>query len=127
MKTILVLSLLFSLGAWAKGPSLFVKDGAKLLDVEELIKNGDDVQAVYGFEAFCYQGEVNTVMAKIATWNKKGSFFSGDGGGFKLKKIGVNRGIVSYDITLKFEDEVVPGEFQTVIVKPCSFRRLDRR
>ncbi len=123
MKALLALSLLFSISAWAKTPSLFVKEGTKLLDVETLIKNGEDIQAVYGYEDFCYQGEPNTVVNKIKSWKKAGNFFSGDGGGYELKTMTVIHGIVTYDISMKFEDEVVPGEFDTVIVKPCSFKR----
>ena len=122
MKLALILGLLFSVSAFAKTPSLFVKEGSKRLDVEELIKNGEDIQSVYGFENFCYDGEPTVVMAKIKMWKKKGSFFSGDGGGHMLKEITLIRGFVSYDLSLKFEDEVVPGEFETVMVKPCSFR-----
>lgn len=122
MKLALILGLLFSVSAFAKTPSLFVKEGTKRLDVEELIKAGEDIQSVYGFENFCYDGDVDAVVRKIKSWNKKGTFFSGDGGGHALQGITVIRGFVSYDISLKFEDEVVPGEFETVMVKPCSFR-----
>lgn len=119
MKTALFLGLFLSFGAIAATPSLFVKEGRKLLDVETLIADGEDIQAVYGFENFCYQGNVDTVVKKIKGWKKSGSFFSGDGGGFALKSVTVLRGIVTYDISLKFEDEVVSGEFTTVNVKPC--------
>lgn len=123
MKALILMSLLFSISAWAKSPSLFVKEGTKLLDVEELIKNGEDIQAVYGFESFCYQGNTQVVANKIKAWKKTGSFFSGDGGGFVLRSVTVIHGIVTYDLNLKFEDEVVPGEFQTVIVKSCPAKK----
>lgn len=122
MKAILFAGLLFSFHALAKAPSLYVKEGAKLLDVEQLIADGEDIQSVYGFENFCYQGNADSVVQKIRSWNKKGSFFSGDGGGFVLRKMTILRGIVTYDISMKFEDEVVPGEFTTVNVKPCLTR-----
>lgn len=122
MKLALIMGLLFSVSAFARTPSLFVKEGAKRLDVEELLKAGEDIQSVYGFQNFCYEGDVGIVMKKIKSWKKNGSFFSGDGGGHALKEMTLIRGFVSYDISLKFEDEVVPGEFETVMVKPCSFR-----
>lgn len=119
LKSALILGILFSLSAQAATPSLFVKKNGALIDVEKVIASGDDLQAVYGFENFCYLGNVDTVVQKIKSWKKKGSFFSGDGGGFVLRSTTVMRGIVTYDIALKFEDEVVPGEFTTITVKPC--------
>lgn len=121
MKTALILGLLFSVSAFAKVPSLFVYEG-RLLDVEEIIADGDDIQANYGYDNFCYQGDSNVVIRKIKDWNKKGVFFSGDGGGFVLRNVTLIRGFATYDISLRFEDEVVPGEFRTVNVKPCSVR-----
>jgi hypothetical protein len=120
MKLALILGLMFSVSAFAKTPSLFVKEGRTRLDVEELIKDGEDIQSVYGFDHFCYEGDVNVVVNKIKSWKRNDSFFSGGGGGHVLKSVAVIRGIVTYDIALKFEDEVVPGEFETVVVKPCS-------
>ncbi|MES2527573.1 MAG: hypothetical protein V4598_10815 [Bdellovibrionota bacterium] len=120
MKYSILLALLFSFSAMAKTPSLFVKDSGKLLDVEELIAAEEDIQSVYGFESFCYKGDPSAVMTKIRSWKKKGQFFSGDGGGHVLRSLTLIRGIVTYDIALKFEDEVVPGEFETQIVKPCT-------
>ncbi len=122
MKYTILLALFFSFSAMAKAPSLFVKDAGKILDVEELIAAEEDIQSIYGFENFCYKGEPNAVMTKIRVWKKKGQFFSGDGGGHVLKSLTLIRGIVTYDIAMKFEDEVVPGEFETQIVKPCKTR-----
>lgn len=119
MKLTIVLAILMSASAWAGSPSLYVKDGNKLLDVEKLLAAEEDIQSNYGFEDFCYQGDPHVVMTKIKAWNKSGDFFSGGGGGHELKGMKLNRGIVTYDIVLKFEDEVVPGEFEKVIVKPC--------
>lgn len=119
MKSALLIGLILSSVAMAASSSLFVKDGRTFKDVEKIISDGEDLQAVYGFEKFCYQGNADAVVQKIKSWKKKGSFFSGDGGGFELKSVTVLRGIVTYDIFLKFEDEVVPGEFTTVTVKPC--------
>lgn len=120
MKALIFLSLLFSVSAFAKEPSLFVKEGRLMLDVEKLIADEEDVQANYGFENFCYKGDANQVIKKIKTWNKEGNFFSGGGGGHELKKVSLIRGTVAQEIVLKFEDEVVPGEFTTILVKPCS-------
>ncbi len=122
MKYSILLGLLFSFSAMAKAPSLFVKDSGKLLDVEELIAAEEDIQSIYGFESFCYKGDPNAVMTKIKSWKKKGQFFSGDGGGHVLRGMTLIRGIVTYDIAMRFEDEVVPGEFDTQIVKPCTAR-----
>ncbi len=122
MKLTLILGILFSFSAFAKSPSLFVKEGRQFIDVEQLIADDEDVQANYGYENFCYKGDSNAVIQKIKKWNRMGVFFSGDGGGFDLKKVTLIRGIVTYDISLTFEDEVVPGEFRTVNVKPCSVK-----
>ncbi len=123
MKTILPAFLLaLSLNSFAETPSLFVRDGRKLIDVAKLLSNGEDVQASYGFENFCYKGEAQPVINLIKRWNKSGDFFSGGGGGFELKSVVLIRGFVTYDIRLNFEDEVIPGEFTSINVKPCSWK-----
>jgi len=121
MKFVLI-ALVISVTAFAAPikPGLFVKEGPRLLNVESLIKNGSDIQAEYGFENFCYKGQSEFTINQIKRLNKAGSFFSGGGGGHELKSVTLLRGFVTYDIALRFEDEVVPGEFTTVNVKPCK-------
>lgn len=100
--------------------SLIVNDEGRMISVAWLIKEGIDVQASYGYDKFCYKGDSYQVANQIKTWNREGVFFSGGGGGFELKEVDVIRGIVTYDIRLKLEDEVVPGEMRTVLIKPCK-------
>ena len=99
---------------------LFVIDGDQKLSVSQLLEDGTDVQANYDFDSFCYEGNPDIVLRKIKEFKATGNFFSGGGGGFEYISGQVNRGIVTYDLQLKFEDEVAQGEFQTVLVKPCS-------
>lgn len=104
---------------FAPTSALNIKENGKLISVADLINDDIDVQSNYDLENFCYTGDIYQVTNQIKTWNLQGLFFSGGGGGFELKKIEVIRGIVSYNIRLKLEDEVVPGEFKTVSIKPC--------
>lgn len=123
LKTLLVLSTLtLSASALAAPTGLFVRDGSMTVSVQGLINGGSDIQAEYGFENFCYKGDAHATIIQINRLKAAGNFFSGSGGGHELKKVTLIRGIVSYDIALKFEDEVVPGEFETVHVKPCSLK-----
>lgn len=100
--------------------SLIVQDEGRMISVAWLIKEGIDVQTYYGYDKFCYNGDAYAVTDMIKKWNKEGYFFSGGGGGFELKEVEVIRGIVTYDIRMKLEDEVVPGELRTVTIKPCK-------
>ncbi|MEN0059369.1 MAG: hypothetical protein AAGB31_11090 [Bdellovibrio sp.] len=99
--------------------SLFVKEGRSLINVEDLIQDEVDVQVEYGYEKFCYTGNVSFVVKKMKSWIKTDFFFSGGGGGFTIQGFKVIHGIMTYDIALTLEDEVVPGEFRTVFIKPC--------
>ena len=117
---ILILGIMLSSSVLAAPVTgLYIKEGRSLLNVEKLINDGSDIQAEYGFEAFCYQGQANAVMTQIRRLKRAGNFFSGGGGGHELKSLTLIRGFVTYDIALRFEDEVVPGEFTSVHVKPC--------
>jgi hypothetical protein len=118
----LLSALLLPLAASAADSSLFVKEGKELIDVQSLIKNEEDVYAAYGFDNFCYEGNSQVVIAKMKKWSAGEFFFSGGGGGFVLKKITLIRGFVSYDLQMVLEDEVVPGEFKSIMIKPCSFK-----
>ncbi len=111
--------LTLSLGASAQVSSLYVKQGSRLLDVAKLVKEEIDVYAEYDYKSFCYIGVANQVVTKMKDWIKTDYFFSGGGGGYVLKGLQINRGIVTYDIVMKLEDEVVPGEFVNVLIKPC--------
>jgi len=116
----LVLALAFSTSVLAApATGLFIKEGRRLLEVKKLINDGADIQAEYGFDKFCYKGSADATLVQILRFKREGNFFSGGGGGHVLLGGRVNRGIVTYDIALRFEDEVVPGEFQNVLVKPC--------
>jgi len=114
--------LLLPFTASAAESSLFVKDRNDLIDVQSLINDQEDVYAAYGFDNFCYQGNSQIVIAKMKKWSEGQFFFSGGGGAFVLKKITLIRGIVSYDLQMVLEDEVVPGEFKSIMIKPCSFK-----
>lgn len=112
--------MLVSTASFAQTSSLFVKDGRKLIDVEKLIAEETDVQATYGYENFCYKGEVDAVVKKMKAWKKTDFFFGGGGGGFAIRTLKVIRGIVTYDIVMGLEDEVVPEDgLRKVIIKPC--------
>ncbi|MBY0515539.1 MAG: hypothetical protein K2P81_01430 [Bacteriovoracaceae bacterium] len=112
--------MLLSTASFAQTSSLFVKDGRKLIDVEKLIAQETDVQATYGYENFCYKGEVDAVVKKMKVWKKTDFFFGGGGGGFAIRTLKVIRGIVTYDIAMGLEDEVVPEDgLRQVIIKPC--------
>lgn len=110
--------LLIAPMSFATGKStLYIKDGKNLIDVQELV---DSDNAVSEDEVFCYKGTASTVVKKMTAWSKKTDyFFSGTGGGFVLADVKINRGIVSYDIVMTLEDEVVPGEFKSILIKPC--------
>jgi hypothetical protein len=117
-------TLISSVSASAATSSLFVKEGSELIDVQTLINDETDVYATYGFDGFCYQGDSQAVIAKMKKWaSATDYFFSGGGGGFVLKKITLIRGFVSYDLQMVLEDEVVPGEFKSIMIKPCSFKK----
>lgn len=62
------------------------------------------------------------MVTQIRRLNRAGDFFSGGGGGHELKSVNVVHGFVGYTLTLRFEDEVVPGEFTDVSVKNCNSR-----
>ena len=97
--------------------SLYIKEGKNLIDVEELVESDN---AVSEDEVFCYKGSADAVVKKMNTWSKKTDyFFSGTGGGFVLADLKINRGIVTYDIVMTLEDEVAPGEFKNILIKPC--------
>lgn len=120
----LSLALLLPLAASAENSSLFVKEGNELIDVQAVIDSEEDVYSTYGFEKFCYQGNSQIVIAKMKKWaSATDYFFSGGGGSFVLKKINLIRGFVSYDLQLVLEDEVVPGEFKSIMIKPCAFKK----
>lgn len=102
-------------------PNLFVQEDGFLISVQGLIDNEEDVQSLYGFENFCYKGNVNKVSALMQDWaDNSDLFFSGGGGGFVLSSLEVLHGIATYDIRMTLEDEVVPGEFRTVFIRPCQ-------
>lgn len=125
MKSVLSLSIfLIAMTAFGATPAdIFVIDGEQQISCQALIDGEEDVQVNYGFQdyQYCYKGQSSAAVALLAKWKKSGYFYSGGGGGFELKDVEVLRGIVSYDLKLTLEDEVVPGEMSTVIVKPCSF------
>lgn len=112
-------ALTFSAQA-AMSSALYVKEGRSLINVEQLIQNEVDVQTEYGYENFCYTGDASVVVQKMKSWTKTDFFFSGGGGGFTIQGLKIIRGIVTYDIALTLEDEVVPDEFRTVFIKPCT-------
>lgn len=116
----LVLILGSAFNAFAGTSDLFYINGKNLESISELVKSGDDVQMFIDKKEFCYKGPTDSVANLIKSWNKNGTFFSNGGGGLSLVSVKVIRGFVTYDIALKFEDEVVPGEFESVIVKPCK-------
>jgi hypothetical protein len=103
----------------ARASSLYIKNGRSLIDVEQLVKNQVDVQVDYGYKKFCYQGNSSVVVNKMKTWSSTDYFFSGGGGGFRMSGLKINRGVATYDIVMVLEDEVVPGEFKRVLIKPC--------
>jgi hypothetical protein len=117
---LILFTLISSVSVSAATSSLFVKEGRKLIDVQALIDSQEDVYTAYGFENFCYQGNSQTVIAKMKKWVSSGYFFSGGGGGFVFKNLTLIRGFVSYDLQLELEDEVVPGELKSVTIKPCG-------
>lgn len=101
---------------------IFVIDGAEQISCQELIDGEEDVQVSHSFQDYdyCYKGESSAAVAVLAEWKKSGYFYSGGGGGFVLRDVEVLRGIYTYDLKLTLEDEVVPGEMSTVIIKPCD-------
>lgn len=115
-----LLSTLVAHASVSQRSSLIVQDEGRMISVAWLVKEGIDVQTYYGYDKFCYNGDAYAVTNMIKKWNKEGYFFSGGGGGFELKDVEVIRGIVTYDIRMKLEDEVVPGEIRTVNIKPCK-------
>lgn len=113
--------LLFSQQTFANSSSLFVIDGDDLIDIQTLIDEEDDVGTFYGFDDFCYKGMADVVANKMELWSKNTDyFFSGGGGSFILIATKIIRGFVTYDIEMTLEDEVVPGEFKKVYIKPCK-------
>ncbi len=113
--------VLISVSSFAQTSSLFVKEGRKLLDVAKLIDEGEDIQASFGFDKFCYKGSADQVINKMKTWQKGDLFFSGGGGGFVIRKLSLIRGIATYDIVMHLEDEVVPEDgLRKVVIKPCK-------
>lgn len=119
-------TFLFATTAFAAHPDLFVQDGQSLISVEDFIANEqDDISTYYGFDNFCYQGNADVVVKKMNSWSANTDyFFSGTGGGFVLKSLKINRGFITYDIEMVLEDEVVPGEFRAVLIKPCPGKKL---
>jgi len=118
-----LLAVLFVFGASATtstAPNLFVQEDGFLISVQGLIDNEEDVQTLYGYENFCYKGNVDKVSALMQDWaDNSDLFFSGGGGGFALISLEILRGIASYDIRMTLEDEIVPGEFRTIFIRPC--------
>ena len=121
MKTLLTaVALLLSVSSFAATSSLFAREGNKLINLEKVVRDGEDVQVSYDFDTFCYKGMAQTVVKKMEAWNKMDLFYSGGGGGFVLRSLKINRGIVTWDIVMSLEDEVVPEDgLRNVIIKPC--------
>ncbi len=112
--------MLVTTASFAQTSSLFVRDGRKLVDVEKLIAEETDVQATYGYEDFCYKGDVDAVVKKMKAWKKTDFFFGGGGGGFVIRTLKIIRGIATYDIVMGLEDEVVPEDgLRKITIKPC--------
>lgn len=114
--TLFILNL--GASAFAQSSALFVSEDNQLTDVTEFLKQ----EAVSDDTAFCYTGNPNAVMTLIKTLAKENENFycDGCGGGFAFRGVTLIRGIVTYDILIKLEDEVVPGEFRTHLIKPCK-------
>ncbi len=110
--------LILNASAFAQSSGLFVMDGTQLTDVTEFLEN----EAVSDDTAFCYKGDAQTVMNLIKKLAKENENFycDGCGGGFAFRGVTLNRGFVTYDLIIQLEDEVVPGEYRTNLIKPCK-------
>ena len=108
-----------SFNAFSQTSSLIVKDEDRLISVAWLIKEGINVETSYGLQKFCYNGNIEEVSQMITKWNQEGFFLSQDGEGFELIELEIIRGFATYDIRMILENEVMRGEFETVLVKPC--------
>ncbi|NUN07455.1 MAG: hypothetical protein HUU57_17050 [Bdellovibrio sp.] len=115
--TSIFLIVLTQVTSAATNSSLYIQNGESLIDVQTLI---DNEETVFEDNSFCYRGRPESVVKKMKAWYKTDYFFSGTGGGFEMVKLTILRGIVTYDIVLTLEDEVVPGEYRSILIKPCQ-------
>ncbi len=110
-------ALSLSTSGLAQTSDLFVKENGKLINITKFLAD----EPVDADTAFCYKGNSAAVMNQIKQLAKvnENFFCDGCGGGFAFRSVTLLRGIVTYDIVIKVEDEVVPGEFSRILVKPC--------
>jgi hypothetical protein len=120
MRYVLSLMLMaMSFNAFSQTSSLIVQDEDRRISVAWLIKEGINVESSYGLQSFCYSGNIEEVVHMITKWNDQGLFLSQDGEGFELIELEIIRGFATYDIRMILENELMRGQFETVLVKPC--------
>ena len=101
-------------------PKLMIIEDNEMVDAQTLV---DDESLAYSIDRnskFCFEGNVDTVVAMMKAWNKEGHFFSGGGGSYTIEKLyATKKGFAGRKINLVLRSEVTDEIEDTIYILRC--------